>query len=374
MSVPSMPRPLDGIVVLDFSTLLPGPLATLMLAEAGAEVIKIERPEGEDMRRFGPTIGEGAAACSAWFAVLNRGKRCIGLDLKDGDAVARLRPLIERADVVVEQFRPGVMDRLGLGFEAMRAINPRLVYCSISGYGARGPRAGAAGHDINYQATTGALQHARVSLEAPQPPGLLAADIAGGTMPAVINILLALLRRERTGVGAHIDVAMTDAMFTFAVFAQAQGAATGEWAAPGEAVLSGALPRYGLYRTADDRLVAVGALEEKFWRAFCDLIDLPMRLRDDAATPSETRAAVAERIAARSHAEWSAALAGTDFCVTPVATLEEALADPHFVERGLFGHAVATASGRVLPACVVPIDPAFRAAPGVAAVPGIDEA
>lgn len=364
------PRPLAGVTVLDFSTLLPGPLATLMLAEAGARVIKIERPGGEDMRFHGPIVGEGAAATSAYYAMLNRGKELVSIDLKSADALERLRPLIAAADVVVEQFRPGVMERLGFGFEALAAINPRLVYCAITGYGSTGPRAAAPGHDLNYQATTGALAIARVPEGEPAMPGTLTADIAGGTFPAVINILLALLGREKTGRGTRIDVAMTDAMFTFGFFSQAEGAATGRFPASGEPIFVGSLPRYSLYRTKDERLLAVGALEDKFWADVCAFLDLPAALRDDLATPAETRAAVAAKVAERTHAEWTAALAGTAFCVTPVASMAEALADPHFVARGLFAHSVATPSGAVLPAAVVPIAPQFRGVPGVVPAPG----
>lgn len=363
------PRPLSGLTVLDFSTLLPGPLAALMLAEAGARVIKIERPGGEDMRLHGPIVGEGKAAMSAYYALLNRGKEIVTVDLKAKDAFERLRPLIETADVVIEQFRPGVMERLGFGPEALQAVNPRLVYCSISGYGATGPRAAAPGHDLNYQATTGALAIGRMSKTDPQMPGTLTADIAGGTFPAVINILLALIGRDKTGRGSRIDIAMTDAMFTFGFFSQAEGAATGRFPDPGEPIFVGSLPRYSLYGTKDERLLAVGALEDKFWLAFCDVIALPAELRDDHATPAATRAAVAERVAARTHAEWTAALAGTEFCVTPVLSMAEALADPHFVARGLFAHSVATPSGAVLPACIVPIAPQFRGEPGVVPAP-----
>ncbi|MDK9696901.1 MAG: CoA transferase [Siculibacillus sp.] len=368
---PTDHRPLAGVTVLDFSTLLPGPLATLMLAEAGARVIKIERPGGEDMRFHGPIVGEGREAMSAYYALLNRGKEIVTVDLKSPDAVEVLRPLIAGADVVMEQFRPGVMERLGFGYEALSAINPRLVYCAITGYGATGPRAAAPGHDLNYQATTGALAIGRSPLIDPPPPGLLAADIAGGTLPAVINILLALLGREKSGRGTRLDIAMTDGMFTFGFFAQAQGAATGRFPEPGEPIFVGSLPRYSLYRTRDERLLAVGALEDKFWLAFCDFIDLAPGLRDDHATPAETRAAVAAKVAGRTHAEWSARLAGTEFCVTPVASMAEAIADPHFVARGLFAHSVSTPSGRVLPAAVVPVAPQFRAPPGVVPAPGI---
>lgn len=359
MSAARAVRPLDGVTVVDFTTLLPGPLATLMLAEAGARVIKIERPGGEDMRRFPPLVGEGDGAESAVHALLNRGKEIREVDLKDPAARVALMRLIADADVIVEQFRPGVMDRLGLGYEALRAIAPRLVYCSISGYGQTGPRAGEAGHDLNYQGSSGVLALSHGPLDRPTAPAALVADIAGGTLPAVINILLALLRRERTGTGAHLDIAMAEGMFAFAVFAQAEGAATGRFPGSGEAMLAGGWPRYSLYATADGRLVAVGALEEKFWQRFCDLVGLPAALRRDAATPEATRAAVAERMRARTAAEWRPLLAAADCCATVVATLEEAFRDPHFVGRGLFSKTV-TAGGRELPAAVLPIAPAFR--------------
>ena len=179
-----MVQPLSGVLVLDFTTLLPGPLATLMLAEAGAEVIKIERPGGEDMRVMPPPFDGDAAV----FALLNRGKKCLVIDLKNASDRSRLRPLLEKADVVVEQFRPGVMERLDLGYEQVRKINPRIVYCSISGYGQQGARAGEAGHDINYQSRTGLLALQPGPADRPVIPPALIADIGGGTMPAVINI------------------------------------------------------------------------------------------------------------------------------------------------------------------------------------------
>jgi alpha-methylacyl-CoA racemase len=245
-----MPLPLQGLTVLDFSTLLPGPLATLMLAEAGAEVIKVERPGGEDMRHFPPAFG----ATSAPFAVLNGGKKSIAVDLKSEEGRQSLEPLLKRADILIEQFRPGVMERLGLGYEAVRRLNSRVVYCSITGYGQQGPRAQEAGHDLNYQAVTGLL-----SLS-PTMPAALVADIAGGAMPAVMNILLALRQRDLTGEGSFLDIAMADAMFTFAWFGLAQGHATGRFPGAGENMLAGGSPRYGLYETADGRYLAVGAL------------------------------------------------------------------------------------------------------------------
>ena len=180
-------RPLEGIRVLDFSTLLPGPLATLMLAEAGAEVIKIERPPiGDEMRTYVPSIGRD----SLMFAQLNRGKRSIAIDLKAPGSVERLMPLLRSTDVLVEQFRPGVMTRLGLGYETLRELNPRIVYCSLTGYGASGPKADKAAHDLNYVAESGMLALVPRPGEAPSMPPTLIADIGAGAYPAVINVLL----------------------------------------------------------------------------------------------------------------------------------------------------------------------------------------
>src|SRR6185503_7941462 len=189
------------------------------------------------------------------------------LDLKNKTDRDKLRPLLARADVLVEQFRPGVMARLGLGYDAVRAINPRVVYCSITGYGQSGPRAGEAGHDLNYIGNTGLLALNPGPSDRPVVPPALIADIAGGTLPAVMNILLALRQRDKTGAGSYLDIAMTDAMFTFASHALASGHATGQFPGMGGARLSGGSPRYQLYPTSDGKLVACGALEQKFWEA-----------------------------------------------------------------------------------------------------------
>jgi crotonobetainyl-CoA:carnitine CoA-transferase CaiB-like acyl-CoA transferase len=358
-------QPLSGILVLDFTTLLPGPLATLMLAEAGAQVIKIERPEGEDMRAGEPRFDGEAAA----FALLNRGKNGITLDLKNENDRNRLRPLIKKADVLVEQFRPGVMKRLKLGFEDVRKINPRIVYCSISGYGQEGPRAGEAGHDINYQSLTGLLAIQPGPTDTPVIPPALIADIGGGTMPAVINILLGLRQRDATGQGVHLDIAMTDAMFTLAWYAYAIGHATGRFPAPGELRLVGASPRYQLYPTRDGKIVACGALEQKFWLAFCSTIGLPAALMNDAADPEASKAAIAEIIKRETAEYWRPKLAAADCCVTIMASLEEALNDPHFVERGLFAHKVAGARGATMPALPLPIAASLRGKPDLKAAP-----
>jgi len=353
-------QPLSGLLVLDFTTLLPGPLATLMLAEAGAEVIKIEPPGGENARHFPPYIdGESAA-----FALLNRGKKALAIDLKSDADRAKLGPLIERADILIEQFRPGVMARLGLGYDELRALNPRLIYCSISGYGQSGPRVNEAGHDINYIGNTGLLNLQPGPIERPVVPPMLAADIAGGSFPAMINILLALRARDQSGQGCRLDIAMSDAMFTFAWAALAIGAATGRFPEPGEMWLVGGSPRYQIYPAKDGKLVACGALEPKFWDAFTKAISLPAEFVNDLRDPKATCDAVAKLIANKTSDEWRPIFARADCCTTIVTSLQDALRDPHFIQRGLFAHEVAIASGKTLPALPVPIAPEFRKAPG----------
>ncbi len=353
-----MPAALDGLLVLDFSTLLPGPLATLMLAEAGAEVVKIERPEvGDDMRHYPPQWGESGAP----FSLLNRGKKSLAIDLKAADAVARLRPLIARADVLVEQFRPGVMTRLGLGYEACRAINPRLVYCSITGYGQSGENSGRAGHDLNYHAETGLLSLSHGSLDQPVVPPVLSADIAGGAYPAVINILMALRQRETTGEGAHLDVAMADGLFTLPFWALAEGQAAGNWPGNADSLLSGGTPRYRLYPTADGALLAVAAIEQKFWEAFCEAIGLEAELRDDRRNPEATTHRIGEIVGAQPAADWTELFDRVDCCCNLVRGLEEAQADPRFRARGLFSERLVNGAGQDMSALPLPIDPALRA-------------
>jgi crotonobetainyl-CoA:carnitine CoA-transferase CaiB-like acyl-CoA transferase len=351
-----MTQPLKDILVLDFSTLLPGPMATLMLSEAGAEVIKFERPgTGEDARLTAPKIdGE-----SIGFAVLNHGKRSVALDLKSDAAMDILRPLLEKADVVVEQFRPGVMDRLGLGYKAVRASNPGIIYCSITGYGQTGPKAMAAGHDLNYVGDSGILSLSRGPDARPTMPFGLVADIGGGTYPAVVNILLALIARQKSGQGVHLDIAMAEGAFAFAYWAHAEGVIAGREIASGNTRLTGGQARYRLYTAADGRQIAVGAIEEKFWQAFCDVIGLPPELRDDLSDPEPCAAEVARRLASQPSTHWEPLLAAADCCCTVVKTPAEAATDPHFTARGVFGRKL-NISGRVVPALSLPIAPEFR--------------
>jgi crotonobetainyl-CoA:carnitine CoA-transferase CaiB-like acyl-CoA transferase len=366
-------QPLDGIRVLDFSTLLPGPMATLLLAEAGAEVIKVERPGGEDMRAFLPRWGD----VSATFALLNRGKKSIAADLKDPATRDRIRDLAARCDVVVEQFRPGVMDRLGLGYAHLRASNPKLVYCAITGYGQSGPRRDRAGHDLNYIGDAGLLA---LSSGAPGartvPPGLIA-DIAGGAYPAVMNILLALRQRDRTGEGAFIDVSMAESVFPFMFWALAQVHATDTAPRDGGGLLSGGSPRYHLYETADGRIAAVAALEQKFWLAFAQAIGLEPQFVDDLRDPAASIARVSAIIASRSAAEWLPVFDAADCCCSIVQDVSAALADPHFTARGLFARSLTDGQAASMPALPVPIANDFREREDIAASaprPGADNA
>jgi crotonobetainyl-CoA:carnitine CoA-transferase CaiB-like acyl-CoA transferase len=352
-------QPLASIRVVDFSTLLPGPLASLILAEAGAEVVKVERPgDGDELRGYEPRFG----AASAGFALLNRGKRSIALDLKANGAKERLMPLLRSADVVIEQFRPGVMDRLGLGYAALAAINPRLIYCSITGYGQSGPKAQVAAHDLNYLAETGLLPLAAAPDGTPVVPPALIADIAGGSYPAVLNILLALRERDATGRGCHLDVAMTDNLFPLMWWALGQGFATGRWPRPGGELLTGGSPRFQIYPTADGRFLAAAPLEQRFWARFAELIGLEPEYREDRRDPQATKARVAEIIGGHDAAHWQARFAGEDVCCTVAVSLEQAVRDPHFVGRGLFAGALSDGAARSIPALPVPLAPVFREA------------
>ncbi len=326
--------PLAGVRVLDFTALAPGPIAGLMLAEAGAEVIKIEPLVGEGMRSPPAAWGD----LSAVFALINRGKRSLALNLKDDATRARLRPLIADADVLLEGFRPGVMARLGLDYAAVRALNPRIVYCAITGYGQDGPKALRPGHDITYIAETGLLALSTGAPESPTMPPVLIADLMGGTYPAVMAVVMALFQRERTGQGAFLDISMTDGMFLPMFWAWAQGLAGGGWPVSGGHIFTGASPRYRVYPAGDGGLVAVGSLEDKFWAGFCEAIGLPAGIGDDT-DPQRVIAAVAECIAARPAAHWREIFARVECCATVVTGLEGALRDPHFAPLAEMGKA-----------------------------------
>lgn len=347
-------RPLAGVRVLDLSTLLPGPLATLMLADAGADVVKIERPgRGDEMRSYRPRLGQA----SANYALLNRGKRAYAADLKDSAERGRVVDLAREADVVVEQFRPGVADRLGLGYQQVRALNSDVVYCSITGYGQDAPYAGKAGHDLNYLAEAGLLGLVTDSAGKPQLPVTVLADIAGGSYPAVVNILLALRVRDRSGAGCRLDISMTENLqvLGYGYFATYQ--ASGRSPRPGAELLTGGSPRYRIYRTADGRHLAVAALEQQFWERFAELIALPEHYVDERDQEGAVIDAVAKRIEMHPARHWGAVFEGEDVCTVVVATFDDAvtagLIDVDSTDR-LVGE------GFDVGALHSPVDPALR--------------
>lgn len=352
---------LAGLRVLDFSTLLPGPMATLFLAEAGAEVIKVERPgTGEDMRGYTPSWGTD----SVNFAMLNRAKKSITVDLKDATDRALLQPLLESCDILVEQFRPGVMARLGIGYDDVLRFNERVIYCSITGYGQTGPKRSIAGHDLNYIGDSGLLALSLGNARTPVVPPALIADIAGGAYPAVLNILLALRRRDLSGKGAYLDIAMADNLFPFLYWALGEGQATGRWPGNGDALVTGGSCRYRLYAAADGRFVAVAAIEDKFWQSFTDAIGLDAKWRDDSRDPVGTTKRIEDIIASHDAAYWRERFEKADCCCSIVATLLEAMADPQFVARGVFEAELSNEAGQSISALLTPIDRQFHTSEG----------
>jgi alpha-methylacyl-CoA racemase len=343
--------PLAGVRIVDFSTLLPGPLCSLLLTQAGAEVIKVERPgRGDEMRSYVPRFGNE----SVNFALLNQGKRSVALDLKDPADRAAAVDLAASADVVIEQFRPGVMDRLGLGFDALSALNPRLIYCAITGWGQDGPLSSVAAHDLNYQAEAGLLSLTAGTDGTPGLPNILVADIAGGSYPAVMNILLALRARDMDGNGRFLDISMADNLFPLVYWGLGNGFAANEWPTSGSDLVTGGTPRYQIYRTRDDQYLATAPLEQPFWENFLRVIDAP-HLIDDTVDPAKTRADIAAIIASRDAADWTGRFEGVDACVSLVRPLEEAVQHPHFRARGLFGRPLDSGTGDQIPALPMPI-------------------
>ncbi|MGZ3479293.1 MAG: CaiB/BaiF CoA transferase family protein [Myxococcaceae bacterium] len=316
--------------VLDLTRLAPGPYATLVLADLGAEVLKLEPPEG-DATRLMPPGGEGEL-----FATLNRGKRSVVLDLKRPGAVDAALRLVARSDVLVEGFRPGVMERLGLGHAALLARFPRLVVCALSGFGQDGPDRGRAGHDLGYVARAGLLaMGGRDGL--PAIPGAQVADV-GGAWIAVSGILAALLARATTGRGRLVDVSLVEAATSFAALNLGPAMLGVPVPPAGQGALDGGLPSYGLYRTADDRWLAVAALEPKFFAALCERLglgDLTAEAYGGGEAAGQVRATLARTFAAEPLAVWRERLAGVDACVEPVLLPDEVCRDAHLVSRGL---------------------------------------
>ena len=327
--------PLAGVRVLDLTRLLPGPVCTMHLADLGADVIKIEDTGAGDYAR---TLGAKPGDVSAFFRMVNRNKRSVALNLKRDEGRAAFLTLARHADVVVESFRPEVVDALGVGCEAVRAMRPSIVYASISGYGQTGPRAALAGHDINYLGYAGVLDQTGARGGPPALSNLQIADLLGGAMTAAVAILAALVGARTTGRGRYVDLSMADGALAHNIFALHALEQDGRTAPRGEDLLTGGVPGYGVYATKDGRWLAVGALEEKFWREVCATIGRPDLAVAGLATGAEgarVRAELEAAFGARTQAEWIERFAGVDACVSPVLTPDEALGDEQFAARGM---------------------------------------
>ena len=327
--------PLCGVRVLDLTRLLPGPVATLHLADMGADVVKIEDHGAGDYAR---TLGKGPGGVSVLYRCVNRNKRGLRLDLKQPSGRQAFLRLVRQADVVVESFRPGVSDRLGIGYAVLHELNPALVYCAITGYGQNGPLAAVAGHDLNYIGLAGVLDQIGVQGGAPAIPNFQIGDLLGGAMTAAMGILAALFDARRSGRGRFVDVAMSEAALAHNLFPFFALQSEGSVPQRGADTLSGGDPGYSVYATADGRYLAVAPLERKFWDVFCDALEHPEWKRLHGArgpAAHALRGEIAALVARRSLAEWCALFAGLDCCVTPVLDLAESLAHPHFRERGM---------------------------------------
>ncbi len=327
---------LDGVRVVDLSRLLPGPFATMLLGDMGAEVSKIEAPQGGDYARwYQPFVGQ----MGAMFASINRNKRSGALDLKTQGGLEALRALLSSADVLVESFRPGVLDRMGLGRQALAQDFPDLILCSISGYGQTGPLALEAGHDANYLARAGVLGATGTPEGRAILPGFQLADVGGGALYATSAVLAALFARSRGRQAAHLDISMTEGALSFMLPTLARISAGHVFRGPACDMLDGGVPCYSIYETADGGHMALGALEPKFWAAFCDAVGWQDRHGDGLLMGDKARAVQADLAAlfkGRTRGEWAALLADVDCCCEPVRRPEEVLDDPLFKARDVF--------------------------------------
>ncbi|WP_303289107.1 CaiB/BaiF CoA-transferase family protein [Marinobacter sp. SS5-14b] len=328
-----MSGPLSTLKILDFSTLLPGPYATMMLADMGAEVLRVEAPDRVDLTKVMPPFD---GKFSTTYSYLSRGKQTLSLNLKQEGSVEKVKELVQEYDIVVEQFRPGVMDRLGIGYEALKAINPNLIYCAITGYGQTGPYKDRAGHDINYLALSGVASHCGRADSGPPPMGIQIADVAGGSHHAVMGILAAVIQRQQTGQGAFIDISMTDAAFALNAMAGSAALAGGQPQKPESGMLNGGT-FYDYYQTSDGRWLSVGSLEPQFSARLCDTLGIgemkSLTMSQNPEHQQKLKAVIKERLAAKTFAEWRVIFAEVDACVEPVLTIEEAAEHPQIKAR-----------------------------------------
>ncbi len=325
--------PLQGIRILDLTRLYPGPLGTMMLADMGTDVIKIEDMNAPDYMRYYPPYLESE---SAGFIAVNRSKRSLALNLKSKEGVDIFFALLKTADIVIEQFRPGVLAELGIGYEAAKQAKPDIVYVSITGYGQNGPYAKDAGHDINFIGYAGILSATGLAQTGPVLPGPQLGDVAGGAYMSMIACLTALWTREKTGQGQRVDVAMLDCVLPLMTLQMAHYQATKITFAPGEPPLSGGLACYGVYPCADGKYIALGLLEAKFWKIFCDMAGHPEWLEKHMVMGEEAdhlRKGIAALFRTKTRDEWIIAAKNLDVCLTPVLDLSEIESDPQLQAR-----------------------------------------
>ncbi|RHW32767.1 CoA transferase [Lysinibacillus yapensis] len=325
---------LKGLKILDFSSLLPGAFTTMMFADYGADIIHIESSRRVDLMRIMPPYTEDKE--SYIHQHLNRSKRSLTLNLKTPEAIEIVKSLVQEYDIVIEGFRPGVMKRLGIDYESLKAVNPKLIYCSISGFGQTGPYQLRPGHDNNYLSIAGLLDHSRLKGKKPVALGFQVADIAGGTLHAAVGVLAAALHREKTGEGKCIDISMTDAAFTFNALYGTSFLASGHLPQPEEEILNGGT-FYDYYQTKDGRYFSVGSLEPQFRKLLCEALDIPELIHstfnDSAYTQKRFKEAVKDAFLTKDFDEWLDIIKDLDACVEPVLTFEEACDHPQIQAR-----------------------------------------
>ena len=330
-----MTQLLSGLKVLDLTRLFPGPLCTMIMADYGADVIKVEDIwKGDAMRYLGPPGKDG----SSFFRQLNRNKKSISLNMKTDEGIDIIKKIAGQSDILLEGFRPGVMKRLGLDYEEIKKINPKLVYASISGYGQDGPYAHKAGHDINYTALTGFLDTSRREGSAPEVSAMQAADIGGGALMALSGIMMALYNRERTGVGEYIDIAMADGLMPWMVYASSYHFDGFPVPRGDVAELTGAYACYNIYETSDKRYISLGAVEQEFWERFIkfsgqeEWLDKQYNISEQETLKKE----IAAFFGQKTQKEWIDLLAEEDFCCDPVLAIDEVNDNIHMNHRQFF--------------------------------------
>lgn len=328
---------LAGLKILDFSSSLPGPFATMMFADLGADVIHVESARRVDMMRIMPPKDQDRESYVHQY--LNRSKRSLTLNLKTEEAVSIVKELIQEYDIIIEGFRPGVMKRLGLDYEALRVVNPKLIYCSITGYGQTGPYANRPGHDNNYLSLAGVLDHSRQKDKKPSAMGIQIADVAGGTLHAAVGVLAAALHREKTSEGKYIDVSMTDAVFSMNALSGSAYLGGGHIPQPEGEILNGGT-FYDYYKTKDGRYFSVGSLEPHFRKLLCEALDIPEIIEntfnDSAYTQARFKEAICDAFCTKTFDQWLE-IFNEDFhgCVEPVLTVEEACNHPQIRARNM---------------------------------------